>query len=128
MPAWEDYKKASRERGSLAMELFVVESTPQVPGPQLQEVLPDHLAYQKELEAAGTLFLAGPLSDATGEQMEGAGMMIYRAESIEAANAHAQADPMHAQGARTFTLRKWLVNEGSFDLSISLSRQGVTFK
>ena len=29
MPAWNEYKKAAKERGSLALELFVVESTPQ---------------------------------------------------------------------------------------------------
>ena len=45
MVAWAEYKKAAQERGSLALELYVVESTP-VQGPEvLKENLPEHLAY-----------------------------------------------------------------------------------
>ncbi len=126
MPAWDDYKKVARERGALAFELFVVESTPAVDPSELQSVLPDHLAYQKQLEAEGKLFLAGPLSDASGEQMQGSGLIIYRAVSMSQAQGFAENDPMHAKGARTFTLRKWLVNEGSPNFSTSLSQQKVT--
>ena len=55
----------------------MVESTPQVAPEQLRETLPVHLAYQKQVEAAGNLVLAGPLSDDSGELMEGAGMIVY---------------------------------------------------
>ena len=57
--------------------------------------------------------------------MQGSGLIIYRAESMEAARAIAEADPMHASGIRTYTLRKWLVNEGSFQLDVKLSTQSV---
>ena len=127
MPAWAEYKAAARERGNLALELFVVESTPQVAGPALQETLPDHLAYQNEMEAAGNLVFAGPLSDETGEMMNGAGLIVYRAESFEAAKKIADADPMHATGKRSYSLRRWLVNEGSFTVSVALSDQTVDF-
>ena len=70
--------------------------------------------------------MAGPLSDDTGEQMQGAGMIIYRAASMEAARAVAEADPMHASGARNFLLRKWLVNEGGLTLTVRLSGQSVS--
>ena len=33
----------------------------------------------------------------------------------------AENDPMHARGARSFTLRKWLVNEGSLTVTTYLS-------
>lgn len=125
MPAWEDYKKIARERGALAFELFVVETTPVVSPQELQAVLPDHLTYQKEMEAEGKLFLAGPLSDASGEQMQGSGLIIYRASSAKEAAEIADNDPMHAKGARTYTLRKWLVNEGSPSFSTALSDKRV---
>lgn len=124
MPRWDDYKTAAIERGSLALELFVVESTPVVPE-RLAENLPDHLAYQAEQEACGRLMFAGPVSDETGEQMNGTGLIVYRAESMDAARALADADPMHARGVRAYTLRKWLVNEGSLQLNVKLSAQAV---
>ncbi len=58
--------------------------------------------------------------------MQGVGMIVYRAESMEAARALAEADPMHSAGARSYTLRKWLVNEGSLTLSVGLSTGKVT--
>ncbi len=35
----------------------------------------------------------------------------------------AEADPMHLTGKRTFTLRRWLMNEGSLNLALTLSDQ-----
>ncbi|MEN0000566.1 MAG: YciI family protein [Pseudomonadota bacterium] len=126
MPAWEEYKAKAKERGALAMELYVVHSTPVAAPEALQAVLPDHLAYQKEVEGRGQLFLAGPMSDETGAQMEGVGMIVYRADSLEAAKAIADGDPMHAKGARSYTIRKWLVNEGALSFSLALSSQRVS--
>ena len=128
MPLWDEYKEIARERGSLAFELFVVESTPAAAPEELKETLPRHLAYQKEMEDAGRLFLAGPLSDDTGEQMYGAGLIIYRAETMAEAQEIARNDPMHAEGRRTFTLRKWLVNEGSPSFETRLSEKRVVLK
>ena len=127
MPAWNDYKKAAKERGSLALELFVVESSPAKAPEDVQANLPAHLEYQRSQEVAGTLAFAGPLSDLTGELMQGTGMIVYRAESMEAARAIADGDPMHSSGARTYVLRKWLINEGSFSLNVGLSTGNVGF-
>lgn len=121
MVAWNEYKELARGRGALALELYVVESTPSSTPEKVKAVLPAHLEYQREMELNGKLVLAGPTSDATGEQMQGAGLIIYRANSMEEAEAMAKADPMHAEGARSFTLRKWLVNEGSLSISVGLS-------
>lgn len=125
MPKWEDYKSEAKGRGALAMELFVVRSAPAGDMELVKATLPDHLAYQKEREAEGALVMAGPVSDATGEMMEAEGMIIYRATSLDAARAIADADPMHAAGARTYDIRKWLVNEGSLSFTVSLSSQSV---
>ena len=127
MPAWNDYKKAAKERGSLALELFVVESTPAKAPEEVQANLPAHLEYQRSQEMAGVLAFAGPLSDLTGELMQGTGLIVYRAESMEAARAIADGDPMHSSGARTYVLRKWLINEGSFSLNVGLSTGNVSF-
>ena len=127
MPAWNEYKKAAKERGSLALEMFVVESTPAKAPEDVQANLPAHLEYQRSQEIAGTLAFAGPLSDATGELMQGTGMIVYRAESMEAARKIADGDPMHSSGARSYILRKWLINEGSFSLNVGLSTNKVDF-
>jgi len=125
MPAWSEYKTAAQERGSLALELYCVVSTPVKTPDKLKEKLPEHLAYQAEQERAGSLFLAGPLSDLSGELMEGVGLIVYRAESLDAAKAIADNDPMHAAGVREYTIRRWLVNEGSLQLNVQLSAQDV---
>ena len=125
MPKWDDYKSTAQERGALALELYVAESTPNPDGPPLPYVLPDHLAYQRDQEAAGNLASAQPVSDLSGEEMEGAGLIIYRAQSLEEARILAESDPMHETGARRFTLRRWLINEGSLQLSVGLSTKHV---
>ncbi|MEL6450102.1 MAG: YciI family protein [Pseudomonadota bacterium] len=125
MPDWDTYKSEARARGSLAFELFVVHSTPALSPEEVKAQLPAHLAYQATLEDEGALVFAGPLSDESGTQMQGMGMIIYRAPSFEQARALADADPMHASGARSYVLRKWMINEGSLTMTVSLSRQSV---
>ncbi len=125
MPKWSEYLAHARARGSLAFELYCVVSTPTGEGPPLPEVLPNHLAYQAQLEKEGALVFAGPLSDEAGEMMEGMGMILYRADSFEAARALAEADPMHQTGARAYVLRRWMINEGRFSVSVGLSGQTV---
>lgn len=121
MVAWADYKAEAKSRGALALELYAAVSTPAKEPQDVKAALPDHLAYQAELERAGHLAFAGPMSDETGDHMQGIGLIIYRADSLEAARALAEGDPMHKSGARTFVLRRWLINEGSFTLSVGLS-------
>lgn len=123
MPSWSEYRSIARSRGALAFELYAVESKPAASPEKMQEILPRHLDYQKEMEAAGKLFLAGPLSDETGTEMSGGGLIIYRAASIDEARKIAEADPMHSEGGRTFTIRCWLVNEGAISLDVTLSDQ-----
>jgi len=125
---WQDYKTEAKSRGALALELFVVQSSPAKSPEDVKASLHAHLAYQAELEAKGVLAFAGPMSDESGEEMGGMGMIIYRADSLEAARALAAADPMHQSGARSFTLRRWLINEGSINMSLGLSTKYVELK
>ncbi|MEO9516804.1 MAG: YciI family protein [Paracoccaceae bacterium] len=126
MVAWADYKADAKSRGALALELYVAMSTPDKEPQDLKALLPDHLAYQAELESKGLLALAGPMSDESGDNMQGMGLIIYRADSLEAARALAEADPMHKSGARTFVMRRWMINEGSLNLAVGLSTNSVT--
>lgn len=123
MTEWETYRETARSKGVLALELYVVQSAPVVDKDRLREVLPEHLAYQGHLEKSGNLVFAGPLSDDSGENWSGAGLIIYRAASLDEARTLAAADPMHEFGCRTFTLRRWLLNEGQLRLTVSLSTQ-----
>ncbi|WP_425046045.1 YciI family protein [Primorskyibacter sp. S87] len=121
MVAWADYKSEAKNRGALALELYVALSTPAKAPKDVKASLPDHLAYQAQLERSGQLAFAGPMSDETGEHMQGVGMIVYRADSLEMARALADKDPMHQSGARSYVLRRWLINEGSLNLSVGLS-------
>lgn len=123
MPSWSDYKETAKSRGALALELFVIFSTPNDDQDLLKATLASHLDYQREREAKGDLVLAGPLSDVSGSEMQGAGLIVYRAGSFEEAQSFAEADPMHKTGARSFILRRWLVNEGSLNVTLLLSGQ-----
>lgn len=125
MPIWNEYKAEAKSRGALAMELFVVRTKPADDMELVKTILPDHLAYQKQMEVSGALVMAGPISDETGEQMQAEGMIIYRAADLNAARQLADGDPMHVSGARTYEIRKWLVNEGSLIFTVSLSSQSV---
>lgn len=126
MPKWEDYKAEASARGSLAHEVYAVVSTPSDGMEAVKANLPGHLEYIQGLERAGTLFLAGPLSDESGEEMQGTGMLILRAASLADARAVAEGDPMHTSGARTFTLRRWMINEGTVTVNVSLASQSVS--
>jgi uncharacterized protein len=123
MSGWTDYAERARAKGVLAKELFMVRSTPVVPLGELAAALPEHLAYQRELESRGVLVFAGPLSDATGQEWSGEGLVIYRAAGIEEAREIAARDPIHQKGLRRFELRAWLLNEGNLSISLSLSTQ-----
>ncbi|WP_404789726.1 YciI family protein [Altericista sp. CCNU0014] len=105
---------------SLRLQLYVVTSTAK----SLESVkqnLVEHRAYLRELEDRNILFGAGPLWTDDGQYFEGDGLLIYRADSVEAAQQIAQADPMHTSGARTFTIRPWLLNDGKITVQVTLS-------
>ena len=127
MVSWTDYKNTAKSRGALALELYIAETTPAKGPDEIKANIGEHLAYQATLEKAGRLAFAGPLSDSSGENMEGSGMIVYRAASLDDARALAESDPMHKTGTRTFTLRRWLVNEGSFSLNVGLSTNTLDF-
>ena len=104
----------------LKRELYVVLTTPTRPMSELLPLLPDHLHYMIDLEKRGMLFASGPFL--TGKDiLPGAGMTIVRAGSLEEAEAIAREDPFYKSGMRTFEVRTWQLNEGSFTVTVNYS-------
>ena len=108
-------------KGMLQKQLYVIFTRPTNGlGPVMEQIAP-HLEYQVDLEARGIMFGAGPFWTDDEKGWEGEGMVIVRAGSIEEARRIAAEDPMHASGARAFTVRPWLLNEGTLTLKVRFS-------
>jgi uncharacterized protein len=108
-------------RGMLQKQLYVVFTRPTNGlGPVMANLGP-HLEFQVDLERRGIMFGAGPFWTDDGDRWEGEGMVIIRAGSLDEARAIAASDPMHSSGARTFTVRPWLLNEGTVTVKITYS-------
>jgi uncharacterized protein YciI len=118
---WQAHIRHVSDKGLLAKPLYVILTTPTGGLDALAQHLAEHLAYQKDLEARGITFAAGPFANDDETAWSGEGMIIVRAASVEEATAIAQADPMHRRGVRRFRVRPWLLNEGSYTLTVRYS-------
>jgi hypothetical protein len=105
----------------LRKQLYVVFTKPVKGLEPVMAVLEDHLAFQIDLEQRGIMFGAGPFWNDAEDAWEGEGMVILRAGSLDEAKALAASDPMHKAGARSFTVRPWLMNEGTVTVRITYS-------
>ncbi len=107
--------------GMLQKQLYVVFTTPTNGlGPVMENIGP-HLEFQVSLEDRGIMFGAGPFWSDDETEWLGEGMVIIRAGSLEEAKEIAASDPMHSSGARSFTVRPWLMNEGTVTVKIRYS-------
>ena len=78
----------------------IIEYTPDTA--KTATVRPAHRVYLTKLLDAGQLAVAGPLTDDSGA------IIVYEAESQDAAEALLKADPFHAEGVFvSWTLRPW---------------------
>lgn len=115
----KDVLEASK--GMLQKQLYVVFTKPtRGLGPVLEN-LKEHLEFQCSLERRGIMFGAGPFRADNEEDWHGEGMVIIRAASLAEARQIAADDPMHKAGARSYTVRPWLLNEGTLTLKITYS-------
>ena len=65
---------------------------------------PAHRAYLTSLLEKGQLFASGPYADGSGA------LIVYEADTPDAAEALLKADPFHAAGVfLTWTMRPWKV-------------------
>lgn len=116
-----DVMKASA--AMLQKQLYAIFTTPASGIGPVLEKLEEHLAFQVSLERDGILFAAGPMWSDDEQSWDGDGMVIVRAGSRQDAIAIAERDPMHISGARTFTVKPWMINEGHLTLKLDLSSQ-----
>ena len=115
----KDVLEASK--GMLQKQLYVVFTTPANGMGPVMENIEEHLKFQVELEQSGIMLGAGPFWADNETDWEGEGMVIIRAGSLAEAKEIAARDPMHKSGARTFTVRPWLLNEGGMNVRITFS-------
>jgi len=91
-------------------------------GPDAAEAISTHFeahkAWLKEHE--DDIFIAGPLLSDSLEYV-GRGLIILRAESLDAARGIAESDPMHSSGTRTFRVAPWRLHEGCVNARLTLS-------
>jgi len=107
--------------GMLQKQLYIVHTKPTNGlGPVMENIGP-HLEFQVKIEQDGVMFAAGPIWADDEETWEGEGMVVVRAENLAHAREIAASDPMHSSGARSYTVRPWLVNEGGFNLRVTFS-------
>lgn len=116
-------REASKDM--LQKQLYAIFTTPVDGLGPVFATIEDHLAFQVALEAEGTLYAAGPMWTDDEHGWEGEGLVVVRATSRAEAIAIAERDPMHRTGARSFTVRPWMINEGS--LTITLHKSSQTF-
>ena len=119
--SWQEHIEHVSAKGLLAKRLYVILTIPTGGIDALRKQLGAHLQYQKDLEARGITFAAGPFADDAEQAWSGEGMIIVRAASVAEAKSIADADPMHSSGARTYRVRPWLLNEGSCTLTVRYS-------
>ena len=112
--------------GMLQKQLYVVSTTPANGMGPVMENLEEHLQFQISLEQKGIMLAAGPLWADDEHTWNGEGMVIIRADNLAHAREIAASDPMHASGARTFTVRPWLWNEGRIAVQVDFSTGGYT--
>jgi len=108
----------------LRKQLYVIFTKPTNGMEPVLANLDQHLAFQVDLERRGIMFGAGPMWNDAEDAWEGEGMVIIRAGSLDEAKAIAATDPMHKAGARNYSVRPWLLNEGTVTVKLSYSNGG----
>lgn len=70
---------------------------------EIEKVWPAHVTHIEKLHTEGRLIAAGPFADGRG------GMMLIDAESYEAAQAIAEADPFIIEKVLSYELWEWQI-------------------
>ena len=106
----------------LNKDLYVVFTKPTNGMIPVMENLEDHLKFQVSLEKQKIMFGAGPFWEDNEIDWNGEELVIIRANSIDHAKEIASTDFMRKSGARSFTVRPWLLNESNIEISPDYSK------
>jgi hypothetical protein len=90
-------------------------------GADLAPLLAQHLEYMIAIEKAGKVLASGPLDFGRSSD----GLTILRVDSEAEAREIARNDPFVKNGLRSFTIREWLVMEGSFSMRVNFSDRSI---
>ncbi len=117
----DDVKAASS--AMLQKQLYAIFTVPTGGIEPILAGLEEHLGFQMQLEREGLLFAAGPMWSDDERDWNGDGLVVVRAASRSEAIGIAERDPMHRSGARRFTVRPWMINEGTMTVKLDMSSQ-----
>lgn len=107
--------------------LYVVLRTP-VDLSRLNELLPAHLEWAVQCEKRGELFASGPfVQDGAAPGSQGS-MSIVRADSVAEVQRIMSGDPFIQQGVFTIDIKKWVLMEGGFTVSVRFSDQSYLLR
>jgi len=109
-------------QGMLKKPLYVVLRRP-VDLSRLNELLPSHLEWAIQSEKRGELFASGPFMQDDGVPGAGGGMSIFRADSVAEVERILSGDPFIQQGVYAVDIKKWVLMEGGFTVSVRFSDQ-----
>jgi len=90
---------------------------------RMPELLEAHLHWMIAAERRGELFASGPFTDDESAPGSLGGMSIVRAASASHAKDILSCDPFVKEGVVTIDIKKWLLMEGGFSVSVRLSDQ-----
>lgn len=110
-----------RDKGMLAKQLYIVSTTATGSLDKVLEMVETHLDFQVDLERRGIMFAAGPNWTDDEREWRGDGTVVIRAGSMDEARQIMESDPMHSSGARRFTIRPWLIDEGRLTIELDYS-------
>ena len=103
------------------IQFWVVFMEPQsgwdIKGSGVRDAMAAHIEWLERLEADGKLLLSGPLGL---PDWDGSGMVILRADNLEAAQALAETEPFHIEGLRKNRVKSWNVNEGTLVVRVEI--------
>jgi len=90
---------------------------------RMPELLEAHLHWMIAAERRGELFASGPFTDDESAPGSLGGLSIVRAASASHAKDILSCDPFVKEGVVTIDIKKWLLMEGGFSVSVRLSDQ-----
>jgi len=92
---------------------------------RMAESLEAHLRWMIAAERRGELFASGPFTDDKSAPGSLGGLSIVRAASTSHAKDILSCDPFVKEGVVTIDVKKWLLMEGGFSVTVRLSDQSA---
>jgi uncharacterized protein len=89
-------------------------------------LMDDHMRWVLAQEAAGTVFLSGPLLDGPGVA-PGSGITVLRADDAAQAAKIAAEDPFVVAGLRDPEVFRWRLKEGAIQVNLTLGTGTFTW-